>query len=390
VQILNFIINYWPSILFYLSIIILIRVYKHKFEFQGIVAMLKTKFGLKTIKTVGKKYSKFLSILGIIAIVIGYIGMIFATGMIAYGAYNTFADPTAPPAVSPVLPGFPIPGTGIKLPLITGIIALFLVVAFHEFGHGVMSEAHKIKVKNTGFVLFGPIPGAFVDPDEKHLTKASKTIQNKIYAAGPFFNFILCLFLLILSGLIINPTISSMTKDGIIFGQIENNTAASEYGLKAETAYIKADNIELNKQSDLIKILKTKKPNEKITFTTEDNKNIELILGAKENDPQKPRIGVLGIFSNMNLKNDSLNAIYIVFMYISKLLTWMFMLSFGLGVANLLPLGPVDGGRMFLIASQYFFGEERGKKVWINTSKAMFIVLIILLIFAFYNPFKLL
>ena len=58
---------------------------------------------------------------------------------------------------------FLIPGTevaGLQFPLVQGIIAISLVVAIHEFGHGVASAAEGIKPISTAFVLlFGLIPG---------------------------------------------------------------------------------------------------------------------------------------------------------------------------------------------------------------------------------------
>jgi membrane-associated protease RseP (regulator of RpoE activity) len=52
-------------------------------------------------------------------------------------------------------------------------------------------------------------------------------------------------------------------------------------------------------------------------------------------------------------------------------------LSLGIGLANLLPLGPVDGGRMLQVSLQKIKGEEKGNKIWHKISIATLMLLAI-------------
>ncbi len=61
----------------------------------------------------------------------------------------------------------------------------------HEFSHGVVARAHDINVKSSGLAFFGPILGAFVEPDDKELKSKPYKSQLSLFAAGPFSNIIL-------------------------------------------------------------------------------------------------------------------------------------------------------------------------------------------------------
>ena len=48
-----------------------------------------------------------------------------------------------------------------------------------------------------------------------------------------------------------------------------------------------------------------------------------------------------------------------------ELLGWLWLISLGVGLFNLLPLGPVDGGRMFPLGLSFFIKDEnKVKKIW--------------------------
>jgi hypothetical protein len=76
----------------------------------------------------------------------------------------------------------------ITVPLITGWVALFIVIVVHEFSHGIFMRYSKTKIKSTGIVFLGPIPGAFVEQDDKSFKKKSRFNQMSVLGAGVFAN----------------------------------------------------------------------------------------------------------------------------------------------------------------------------------------------------------
>jgi hypothetical protein len=128
------------------------------------------------------------------------VGLILNTYSILATVLGTFLSipgaslSNAVPGASPVIPG-------INMPLFEGIIALGILLFFHELSHGILSRIGKVKLESAGILLFGLVPvGAFVDPDEKSLLKKSIDVQTRVFAAGSAANlilFILAFFLLI-------------------------------------------------------------------------------------------------------------------------------------------------------------------------------------------------
>ena len=56
---------------------------------------------------------------------------------------------------------------------------------------------------------------------------------------------------------------------------------------------------------------------------------------------------------------------------------WLFLISVGVGLFNLLPLGPVDGGRMIYSLGLIFFSEKVAKRILLFASLVCLALIII-------------
>lgn len=381
--VIDFIIQYKWVLLFYLIIIIIILANRKKFQVENkFILLYKTKYGIEAINKFADKNKELVKIIGYSAIGVGFIGMIIIVGFFIKGIYELLFVPSAPPTMSLVIPGVQIPGSPVFIPFWYGIIALFIVVLFHEFGHGIVAKAHGIPIKSTGIVFFGPLIGAFVEPDEKKLVKQASPVQVSMFASGPFFNVILSSIVIILLMLVLNPLLSSMVEPvGVKFSSIQDGYAAAKYGLQADTVYTHINNKPLTGAESLVTELSCIKPNENITMGN-INSSISLVTSENPNDKGKGYLGVAGIKTEYRIKNDNqiYQGIYYIIFFLTTLLEWVFMLSLGIGLANLLPLGPVDGGRMLLTSLTDMKGKESGTKLWAQISWITFIVMILLLL----------
>ena len=170
-SILSFIIKYKIIFLFYLAIIVILFIKRKKIETQAkIIILYRMKWGLKWMDKYSKKFREWIILLGYIGVGAGFVGLVFISYILIKNLYDLIVSPTAVSGVSLVLPGINVPGLGV-LPFWYWLIAIFIIAIVHEFSHGIVARAHDIKVKNTGIVFFGPIIGAFVEPDEKNLQK---------------------------------------------------------------------------------------------------------------------------------------------------------------------------------------------------------------------------
>ena len=151
-------------------------------------SMYKTTWGLRLMNSLAKKYRKPMLYLGYFGIFVGFIGMILISYGLINNIYILFTKPEAAPGVGLVLP-FKAKGI-FYVPFFYWIISIFVIATVHEFSHGLIAIANKLKVKSSGFAflaLIVPIiPAAFVEPDEKELRKRPHKQQLSIFAAGPF------------------------------------------------------------------------------------------------------------------------------------------------------------------------------------------------------------
>jgi len=369
-------------ILFYAGIFVLIYAFRKKFAFQKvgkipIIAILRTNFGIKFINKIAKKHSKFFKILGYIGMIIGFLGIIAMTFMISSSFVKLFTEPSAPSGVSPVIPGVKIPGAQIFVPFWYGIISLFIVVVVHEFGHGIVAKAHGFKIKNTGLVLFAILPGAFVEPDEKKLVKAKKLQQQSVYAAGPWFNILLSAVAFLLIILVISPIHSDLyNSKGFAFESTDNNSPAMQANMPVNTTYNRIDDTEVYSFTDMANVLEDKQPGDQIIFYTEANETYPIILAQHPEDNSSAYIGIMNIINVQGDQTVIQKIAFTIVDIIASLLYWVFLLSMGIGAANLLPIGPLDGGRMLYTALKGKFKERKAKLI---TTKVTVLVVLFLL-----------
>jgi membrane-associated protease RseP (regulator of RpoE activity) len=366
-------------ILFYAVLIGVIYRFRDKFDWQNkFIGLYRTKFGLQLMERLGK-HQRIVKTLGYIGIVVGYIGMIFIVGMLFKGFYDLLFVPNAPPVVSPVLPGVPIPGLGIKVPLVTGWLALFIVIVIHEFSHGVVARAHKIPVTSSGLMVFGPLGGAFVEPEEKKMAKATKAAQLSVFAAGPFSNLLTsALFFLAITFLLV-PAAGMMIDDGILFQEIQPGFPAAEAGLEPEVIYTLVNQVPVSTWDEFYGAIEDVQPGDSVLFEAPGKEPVVVTATAHPDDAEK---GYLGVVPGTNVK-PGFDILLSILLWFSNLLMWTFVLGLGIGLANLLPMGPVDGGRMLKTGCEHFFGEKTGQVIWAKVSIVMVSLLIILLLIPF-------
>ncbi|RME30727.1 hypothetical protein D6789_04780 [Candidatus Woesearchaeota archaeon] len=441
-----FLAEYGLTIAFYATLISLIVLFRKKFEWQNkIIGLYKTKVGLKLMERIagrrnqqrvaqGESLLRFVFPLLLIAtigvgidmafaqwatplpdtislfltratvllfiiyllilivfrpiekvgehgIVIGFLGMLFIIGVFLKGLTDLFFAPEAPPVVGLVLPGVKVPGLDIKIPLVTGWLALFIVIVIHEFSHGVVSKAHKVKVKSSGLMVFGPIGGAFVEPDEEQLKKAPDKVQLSLFAAGPYSNILSgMLFALIGSAVLVPLLVLLSTPVGFSFTSVEAGAAAA--GVEPGVIYNSVNGEPALSVNDLLKELKGLQPGDVVTLTSITGREHKIIAGEHPDDATKGYLGVRGLTNEFTHGGPITTALFVVLAYLAKLISWVIMFSLGLGLANLLPLGPVDGGRMLKTAAEHFFGPERGKALWARVS----IITLVALVILFFSP----
>lgn len=366
-------------VLFYSAIILLVYIFRKKFDVHSkVIAMYRTKVGLKLMDRLGTKHSEFVKFIGYIGIGAGYVGLFAIVYYLIKNLVSLLTVPTAVSAVSVVIPGVKIPGSPVTIPLITGWIALFIVILVHEFSHGVVARAHRLEVKSSGIFFLGPLMGAFVEPDEKALRKQSDTTQYSVYAAGPFSNMLLALLCILLLTYAFAPGLGAMENQlGVNIVGVTEGYPAAAAGMPANVVLTQIDNTTLKSQEEFTNYVKHIRPGDNVAVTA----NGTVYSMAAVASPSDPMQGYLGVMASskpaIELKSNALwyRIIYLILKWLGELFAITGMLSLGIGLANLLPLGPVDGGRMVQVTLEKIKGKEKGNVWWRKITIATLLLL---------------
>ncbi|EOD42556.1 putative membrane-associated Zn-dependent protease [Candidatus Nanobsidianus stetteri] len=318
--------------------------------------MFRTKKLMEIMKKISNtKFSKFLSISSLI---LGPILIALAVFFLFFGIL------TKTPTYAPALPG--ISYGPITLPIIQTIIAIFIAAFIHEFAHGILVYKNNLDLKSWGFFYLGPLIGAFVEPDEKEIEKLNKKEQIKIYSAGAAINIIaglIFLFLFFFFTYIISmfnlatPYVKILytLPNTYAYNVIPNNTIL--YSINGNQI------LYLNQIGE---VLNNTKPGEYVLLNTSAGLfNIELT-----NKDGKPFIGIVA--------EQEYNYKVPVIDFIQSLLFWLFVINVGLGIGNMIPIYPLDGGKTMKSILEIFLDKKRSRIVNLSLS-------IILLALILYN-----
>ena len=348
----------------------------HGFEIDFPIIMWKTqrlRGFLTKISNLSPRFWRWFMNVGII---VAYGAMIFITGTLLSTLPSVFDTP----AVSIVIPGVEMPGSSIYVPFVYGIIALATVLIVHEFSHGIQSIGEKIPIKSIGLLLFAVIPGAFVEPDEEKLKSAKKTSRLRVYAAGSIANISLAIIALLLFSLISAGIPNYFAEDGIEIDRIVSDSPSD--GILKEGMVLQAiDGVKINDSQSYVDTVGSFKQGDNISVQT-DQGTYSVVLGK---NPNNESVGFFGIQANKHFKlvDDSLGPLPWVLFELLDLFQWIFMLNLGIGLFNLLPIKPLDGGYMLQILLSYKMSEEK----YIPIVNALSVVLAMVIVFSLVASF---
>ena len=381
----GFISRHYLAILFYSCVVLFVFLKRKRFDFHlKIIALYRTNWGIKLMDQIASRHRELVKLLGYISIGVGFVGMAFIVIILLQSLYVLFTRPDAPAAIAPLLPGVRIPGVPFFVPLVQGIIAIFIVAVIHEFSHGVVARAHGIVVKRTGIAIIGPFFAAFVEPDEKQLKKRDDVTNYSIIAAGPASNiFTSVIVLLLVSPLLLMVSNAFYSPAGISFSSITEGGPAAVAGLETDVIFDTLNDRKILSTSDFLDAFQRVDPEETITLGNSGN-SYSVTTGAHPGDDARPYLGV-NVYNHFHGED---SPVYGILHWIRELISFIGILSLGIGTANLLPVGPIDGGKMIQQALKRLRGEQKGSRTLVQISFAVLVVILLLLTPIFRELFK--
>lgn len=426
---------------------------KYNISLYGPALLLRTKKGVDFLKKIASKKG-FWKKYGNFGIAFCFITMVIMVFVLIWQAWAVIGfTPEQKQAMPGFEVALILPGINPILPLeYLGYIVVALIVAIiaHEFSHGILTFAANLKVKSLG-VLYLIVPiGAFCEPDEEELKKTDAGKRMRVYAAGPLSNFVVALVALLLFSF---PFMSAVQPAATGIGVLEvyKNSPADELGIKTGAIITEVNGTDFSSFETFeqgyikyIEIMNDTKANETISisfvynqilynetikltnrydyFPVESNKDkgftgVYSLIGVKENlnmlkNPifEKFPYGFLffyvipltGYFEGYNPIVSPFTESYvitgplgvfppIVFWVIVNTLYWVFWLNLAVGLFNVLPMIPLDGGFLFNDALGSLIkkfkkdaSEEQRNKLVKNVSLVLSLIILVAIIFPFF------
>ncbi|ASJ06240.1 site-2 protease family protein [Thermococcus pacificus] len=297
------------------------------------IAMWRTKRLLGFIDGISRKNRKLWRVYADVGIALGFMGMGYVFYALLKTAMQTVRQGGQGGGVQLVIPG-------LTIPLWYGLIGLAVVMIVHELSHGIVARAEGLPLKSVGLVLLAVIPGAFVEPDEEELEKAPLRARLRVYGAGSLANVVTAFIAVLIINLAISPLLQP---SGILVSGILDDGPA--YGILQNGDVITAmDGVQIQKIDEFIDFMNKTKPGQTVTLTVlRDGKelNVNLKLGAHPENPEKGYIGIYPAQSVTSKVGLDWLVLPLFFAFY-----WIYVLNIGIGLMNLFPLVPLDGGRM--------------------------------------------
>lgn len=353
----------------------------HGFEIQFPLIMWRTEKFKNFIKRMANLSPRFWKWFMNVGIVISYIAMIYIT----WTLLSSLSSMLYAPSVSLVIPGVELPGSSIYVPLGYGLVALATVLIVHEFSHGILAVAEKINVKSVGLMLFAILPGAFMEPDEEEMKEAKKPSKLRIYAAGSMANITLAVIALLIVSAVGSYVIpSTFEENGIEIDRLVGDSPASKV-LKEGMIIESIDNQKVNDTNSYVNAVNNLKPGQNITIGTNEG-DYSIILDKNPNNDSK---GYMGIQAAKHYElNEGVASVYgdtlpWIWFGVLELFQWIAMLNLGIGLFNLLPIKPLDGGHMFETLLSYKIPEFFYKPVVNALSLILGMIIIFSIVYGF-------
>lgn len=321
--------------------------------------MWRTKRGLHFIDRVAGLSKRGWRTFGTAGAGVGFILMILTVILFAVVSVSILLGPRVRvPGAVPVIPG-------ITIPLVYGLIGILTVLVVHELAHGFVARAEGFRVNYTGLFLVVLLPGGFVEPDETQLKKAPVSKRLRVFGAGPFANVIfgLICFCILLLALVPKPGIYvyATAKNGSSAGILQPGDRLLE--IENVVDNIVVSKVVIESFDDFYNFMENIQDNNILIVSVERDGRRENFSITATQHPVNENVGDIGVvltyargaawyfvdpfleifYGRQCTVNPYSHSARIPWELID-LLRWVMFLQIGIGLFNLLPIGPLDGG----------------------------------------------
>jgi len=344
-----------------------LKLEKHGFELKAYSITYKNTQVQSVLSKILTRTRRGIRVFADVSVVAGFLMMGFAFWFLLNNLSNFFVEPTEFAELTVLIPGVTLTsGPAIAYFL----LSIPIVLIIHEGAHGIVASLEKIKIKTGGFAVFIALFAGFVEPDEEEFDKAKKISKLRVIGAGATSNVIFAFALGAL--LLTNPIFALIlpeplvewfydAPDGVLVISIIPDGGAEKAGLQSGDLITAINGVVIITPLDFQKI--DLKPGETVTVTVQRNgQQLQLPVEIMPS-PDDPNRGLVGIMRDNAL---SYKPVYNFIEWdpqVSMFLLWLWMISFFIGIINMLPLPILDGGKFLYTIIEKKASEQKIKVI---------------------------
>jgi len=312
-----------------------------------------------------------------VSVIAGFLMMGFAFWFLLSNILNFFVEPTEFAELTILIPGVTLTSASAILYF---LLSIPIVLVIHEGAHGIVATLEKIKIKTGGFAIFIALFAGFVEPDEKEFDDARKISKLRVIGAGATSNVIFAFALGAI--LLTNPLFALIlpepflewfydAPDGVGIISIIEGSGAEKAGLQKNDVITGIDDIAIITPVDFQKA--DLKPGDIVTVTVQrDGQLLQLPVEIMPS-PDDPDKGLVGIMRDSAFYKPVYNFIEWD-PQVSMFLLWLWMISFFIGIINMLPLPILDGGKFIYTIIEKKASERKVNAIMFSIYGITFVI----------------
>jgi len=278
--------------------------------------------------------------------VLSNIGLAFSIGLMAYALYffinNLFGFAQgAGGYLVPAVPGLTLSLYWLPFFIFSAVVAILP----HELAHGIVARLENIPVLSTGIIAILVLFGAFVEPDEKEVEKASLSARLRMLSAGSSTNLVTALLaLLLLTGMFSAPA-------GVMIFRVIPNSPLAKSGFNVQQWDViqAVNNTQVSSYAQYSELVKNVGPDVTLTITilhAGQRENITLVTAPSPDNSSRGFVGFEVTFISLDYRPSRLGLDQYNDVNFHLTVFWVFLVAFSVAVVNMLPLYPFDGERV--------------------------------------------
>lgn len=323
---------------------------KHGFEIKPYSLTYKNAQVQTVLTKVLSRTRRGIRVFADVSVVAGFIMMGFGFWFLIDNVTKFFDKPEEFSELTVLIPGVTLTSSSAILYF---LLSIPIVLVIHEGAHGIVATLEKIRIKTGGFAIFIAMFAGFVEPDDEEFNKAKKISKLRVIGAGATSNVIFALALGAI--LLTNPFFAIVVPEpirstfyeipqGVNVLSIMPGSGAEKAGLQTNDIITSINDITIVTPFDFTKVKLAPGSMASVAVLRDGQKithQVEIMPS-----PEDPTKGLIGITRDNSVSYKPVyNFIEWKSAELSMFLLWLWMISFFIGIINMLPLPILDGGK---------------------------------------------